>query len=297
MAKIILTSDSTSDLSLELKEKVNLHVVPLIVNIEGKEHKDGADIDSDYIYDSVARTGVLPKTAALSIGEFTEFFNSVRESEDDIILHFSISSGFSSSYQNSVLAASDMKNVYAFDSFNLSTGIGLQILEADRLIKEGLDIEDIIMRLQDYKERVDASFIIDKLDYLQKGGRCSAVTGLVANLLHLKPCIEVIDGKMGVTVSGVSKKVNPETGIPIAVEELKSLENFRDGMIWHESAGSLSVYNDDDNFYYKVDDERGVMITPNIAILPNTYQMGFSKDYTALLQDVVLYGEYVDRRN
>lgn len=198
MAKIILTSDSTSDLSLELKEKVNLHVVPLIVNIEGKEYKDGVDIDSDYIYDSVARTGVLPKTAALSIGEFTEFFNSVRESEDDIILHFSISSGFSSSYQNSVLAASDMKNVYAFDSFNLSTGIGLQILEADRLIKEGLDIEDIIMRLQDYKERVDASFIIDKLDYLQKGGRCSAVTGLVANLLHLKPCIEVVDGKMGV---------------------------------------------------------------------------------------------------
>ena len=198
MAKIILTSDSTSDLSLELKDKLNLHIVPLIVNIEGKEHKDGVDIDSDFIYDSVARTGVLPKTAALSIGEFTEFFNSVRESEDDIILHFSISSGFSSSYQNSVLAASDMKNVYAFDSFNLSTGIGLQILEADRLIKEGLDIEDIIMRLQEYKERVDASFIIDKLDYLQKGGRCSAVTGLVANLLHLKPCIEVIDGKMGV---------------------------------------------------------------------------------------------------
>ena len=106
----------------------------------------------------------------------------------------------------------------------------------------------------------------------------------------------VIDGKMGVTVSGVSKKINPETGIQIAVEELKDLKNFRDGMIWHESAGSLSVYNDDDNFYYKVDDERGVMITPNIAILPNTYQMGFSKDYTALLQDVELYGEYVDRR-
>lgn len=106
----------------------------------------------------------------------------------------------------------------------------------------------------------------------------------------------VIDGQMGVTVSGVSKEINPETGIPIAVEELKDLKNFKDGMIWHESAGSLSVYNDDDNFYYPVDAERGVMITPNIAILPNTYQMGFSKDYTALLQDVELYGEYVDRR-
>ena len=148
MAKIILTSDSTSDLSLELREKINLHVVPLIVNIEGKEHKDGVDIDSDYIYDSVARTGVLPKTAALSIGEFMEFFNSVRENDDDIILHFSISSGFSSSYQNSVLAGSDLKNVYSFDSQNLSTGIGLIILEADRLVKQGLEIEDIIMRLQ-----------------------------------------------------------------------------------------------------------------------------------------------------
>lgn len=198
MAKIILTSDSTSDLSLELREKINLHIVPLIVNIEGKEHKDGVDINSDFIYESVARTGVLPKTAALSIGEFTEFFESVRENDDDIILHFSISSGFSSSYQNSVLAGSDLKNVYSFDSQNLSTGIGLIILEADRLIKQGLEIEDIIMRLQEYKERVDASFIIDKLDYLQKGGRCSAVAGLVANLLHLKPCIEVKDGGMGV---------------------------------------------------------------------------------------------------
>ena len=198
MAKIILTSDSTSDLSLELREKINLHVVPLIVNIEGKEHKDGVDINSDFIYESVARTGVLPKTAALSIGEFTEFFESVRENDDDIILHFSISSGFSSSYQNSVLAGSDLKNVYSFDSQNLSTGIGLIILEADRLVKQGLEIEDIIMRLQEYKERVDASFIIDKLDYLQKGGRCSAVAGLVANLLHLKPCIEVKDGSMGV---------------------------------------------------------------------------------------------------
>ena len=102
--------------------------------------------------------------------------------------------------------------------------------------------------------------------------------------------------KMGVTVSGVSKKDNPETGNPLAVDELQDLKNFKDGMIWHESAGSLSVYNDDDNFYYPVDSDRGVMITPNIAILPNTYQMGFSKDYTALLQDVELYGEYVDRR-
>lgn len=105
-----------------------------------------------------------------------------------------------------------------------------------------------------------------------------------------------IGGKMGITVSGVSKKINPETGDSIACEELKSLENFKDGMVWRESAGTLSVYNDDDNFYYAVDENRGVKITPNIAILPNIYEMGFSKDYSRLLQDVELYGEYIDRR-
>lgn len=105
-----------------------------------------------------------------------------------------------------------------------------------------------------------------------------------------------MNGKMGVTVSGVSKAINEKTGIPLAVEELGSLEEFRDGMIWKRSAGSLSVYNDDDNFYYDCGEGRGVMVTPNIAILPNTYQMGFTKDYLMLLQDVELYGDYIDRR-
>lgn len=198
MAKIIITSDSTSDLSQELIEKIGLKIVPLIVNLEGKEYHDGVDITADGIYASVERTGKLPKTAALSIGEYLEFFDKVRDNEDDIILHFSISSGFSSTFNNSVLAVSELKNVYTFDSENLSTGIGLQILYAHRLIEEGLSIDEIIEKLNDYKKRVDASFIIDKLDYLHKGGRCSALTGLLATVLSLKPCIEVKDGKMGV---------------------------------------------------------------------------------------------------
>lgn len=198
MAKIILTSDSTSDLSQELIEKTGLKIIPLIVNVKGKEYRDGLDINPDDIYKSVEETGVLPKTAALSIGEYLEFFSNIRENDDDIILHFSISSGFSSTFNNSLLAIEELKNIYSFDSENLSTGIGLQILYAHRLVEEGLEIQEIIEKLNDYKTRVDASFIIDKLDYLQKGGRCSAVTGIVASILHLKPCIEVKDGKMGV---------------------------------------------------------------------------------------------------
>lgn len=200
MAKIILTSDSTSDLSKELIEKLDLKIIPLIVNLEGKEYHDGVDISSDDIYASVDRTGNLPKTAALSVGEYLDFFSSVRDNDDDIILHFSISSGFSSTFQNSVLAinSENLKNIYTFDSHNLSTGIGLQILYADRLVKEGLSIDEIVSRLENYRERVDASFVIDKLDYLRKGGRCSALVGVVANMLSLKPCIEVRDGKMDV---------------------------------------------------------------------------------------------------
>ena len=198
MAKIIITSDSTSDLSLELREKIGLKIIPLFVNLEGKEYRDGLDINPDDLYASVERTGKLPKTSAISVGEYLKFFDEVRENEDDIILNFSISSGFSSTFQNSLIAIEELKNVYCFDSRNLSTGVGLQILYAHRLIEEGLGIEEIIKRLNEYKDRVDASFIIDKLDYLQKGGRCSALVGVAANILSLKPCIEVKDGKMGV---------------------------------------------------------------------------------------------------
>ena len=198
MAKIILTSDSTSDLSKELIEKIGLKTIPLAVNLEGKQFKDGLDITPDDIYASVEKTGVLPKTAALSVGEYIEFFDKVRDNEEDVILHFSISDRFSSTYQNSLIAIEELKNIYSFNSHNLSTGIGLQILYAHRLIQEGLGINEIVEKLNDYKDRVDASFIIDKLDYLHKGGRCSAVVGVAANILHLKPCIEVKNGKMGV---------------------------------------------------------------------------------------------------
>ena len=108
----------------------------------------------------------------------------------------------------------------------------------------------------------------------------------------------ITDGKMGVTVSGVSKAINEKTGIPIAVEELGSLDNFKENMIWKRSAGAMSVYNDEDQFVYDAPDGSGsVVISPNVAILPTTYNMGFTKDYKMLLNDIELYGEYIDRRS
>lgn len=104
-------------------------------------------------------------------------------------------------------------------------------------------------------------------------------------------------GKMGITVAGVSKKINEETGISFAVEELKTLENFRVGMEWKKAGGTLSVYNDDDNILY-TDNDTGntIHITKNVAIVPTTYKMTYSKDYMLLLEEIKLYGDYQKER-
>ena len=118
--------------------------------------------------------------------------------KNDFVIHVCISLDFSCCYQNAKLAAADFDNVYVVDSRNLSTGHGLVVLEAERMAREGMEPDDIVAALHDLTGRVEASFILDRLDYMKKGGRCSAVTLLGANLLKLRPCIEVKDGKMGV---------------------------------------------------------------------------------------------------
>jgi DegV family protein with EDD domain len=118
--------------------------------------------------------------------------------EYDAVIHINLGSGFSSSYQNSCVAASEFDNVYCVDSMNLSSGQGFVVLKAAELAAGGMDAKQIVDALNELTTRVESSFLVDKLDYLAKGGRCSAVAALGANLLNLKPCIEVKNGKMGV---------------------------------------------------------------------------------------------------
>lgn len=198
MSKIIISSDSTSDLSKELIQKYDIKIIPLIVNIDGKQFRDGVDITPDEIYASVELTNQLPKTAAANVGEFIEYFEGLKENEDDEIISFTISSTMSSTYSSSVIAAEEVGNVYPIDSGNLSTGIGLLILEAARLRDEGKSAKEIVAHIESIKNKVDASFVVDNVDYLYKGGRCSAVARYGVTILHLKPCIEVKAGSMGV---------------------------------------------------------------------------------------------------
>ena len=195
--KIKILSDSTCDLSKELLEKYNIGLMPLTVIKDGKPYSDGINITPADIFAHVAAGGDLCTTTALNIGEYTDLFSKYTEEYDGVI-HINIGSGFSSCYQNACLAAEEFDNVYVIDSQNLSTGQGLVVLKACELSQSCDNLETIVEQLRSFTEKVEASFLLDQLKYMVKGGRCSSVAALGANLLNLKPCIEVKGGKMGV---------------------------------------------------------------------------------------------------
>lgn len=194
---IKITSDSTCDLSPELLKQYNIGLLPLTVIKNGEAFKDGVDITPADIFAHVASGGDLCSTTAINVGEYEEWFAKY-SGEYDGVLHISIGSGFSSSYQNAVIAAEDFENVRVVDSMNLTTGQGLIVLKACELAKECTTLDELKDKVQNFCARIETSFILDRLDYMVKGGRCSSVVALGANLLNLKPCIEVKDGKLTV---------------------------------------------------------------------------------------------------
>ncbi len=194
---IKIISDSTCDLSPELVAKYDIGIVPLIVVKDGKEFRDGVTITPADIFAHVAAGGSLCSTAALSMAIYQEEFEKYAGTCDGV-LHITIGSGFSSSYQNACLAADEFDNVRVVDSQNLSTGQGLVVLKACELAPTVSSLDELKEKLDAFTEKVEASFVVDKLDYLVKGGRCSSAAALGANLLNLKPCIEVRNGKMTV---------------------------------------------------------------------------------------------------
>lgn len=195
--KIKILSDSTCDLSPELLEKHSITLVPLTVIKNGEAFSDGVTITPAEIFAHVAAGGDLCSTTAMNIDGYSKYFSKFAPEYDGVI-HINIGSGFSSSHQNAKLAAEDFDNVRVIDSKNLSTGQGLVVLKACALADECDDLDELAQKLEDFTSKVEASFLLDRLDYMVKGGRCSAVVALGANLLNLKPCIEVRDGKMSV---------------------------------------------------------------------------------------------------
>lgn len=195
--KTLIFSDSTSDLPLELIKERDIKISPLTVVFNDEKHLDNVDITADNVYEYHKTTGQLAKTTATNIAEHEEFISNNLE-EGKGAVYFIISSDLSTSYNNARLAAEDFDNVYVIDSRNLSTGIGLQVLYAADLADKGLTAKEIYDEITSLTDRVDASFVVDTLEYLHQGGRCSSIAALGANLLKLRPCIQVKDGKMSV---------------------------------------------------------------------------------------------------
>ena len=194
--KIHFSADSTCDVSPEFLARYPVEILPLAVELEGKFYRDGVDLTPDTIISRVNAGAALPKTSAINVEEYREAFTRALETSDAVI-HFNISSDFSSCHQNACIAAEGL-NVWCIDSRNLSTGITMLLAEGFDRAEAGMEPEQIARELRARVDRVDVSFIVDRLDYLYKGGRCSALAMLGANMLHIRPCIEVKDGKMGV---------------------------------------------------------------------------------------------------
>ncbi len=195
---IIITGDSSNDLSKELIKKNDIKILPFNILMNDKEYLDGVNITSQMIIDNFNEKGTLPKTSAVSIESFKDFFTENLKNEDDRIIHFSISSEMSCSYENAVKASNEFDGrVKIVDSRSLSTGIGLLMLYACDLKNAGKSFEEIAEMVEKRISKVQASFVIDKLKFLHKGGRCSSLQLLGANLFNIKPSIEVKNGKMG----------------------------------------------------------------------------------------------------
>lgn len=195
--RIKIISDSTCDLSQAYVTQHDITLAPLTVIRNDRAYKDGVDITPADIFSHVAAGGALCSTSAVSVGDYEDLFARFSSDYDAVIL-INIGSGFSSSHQNALVAAQEYPNVHCVDSQNLSTGQGLVVVRAVELAENGATAQQILENLHAMIPKVEASFLVDKLDYLVKGGRCSSAAALGANLLNLKPCIEVRGGKMTV---------------------------------------------------------------------------------------------------
>ena len=254
-----IISDSTCDLSPELIAKYGIQIVPLHIVLGDKEYQDGASISPDEIYEWSDANKATPKTSALSLDEAYAVFKPVLEEGHEIVV-FSISSDMSTTNNVMRIAASDLDatdRVFVIDSQNLSTGIGLQVLEAAEMAAAGKSGAEIAAHIEAIRPKVRASFVVDTLTYLHRGGRCGGLAALAGAVLKLHPRIAVVDGKMGAgkKYRGVMKKVILEYAKDMEAE-LLSAESKR-VFITHSGCdeaaiGEVKAYLESLNYFEEI---------------------------------------------
>ncbi|MBR3844196.1 MAG: DegV family protein [Clostridia bacterium] len=256
--KVIISTDSTADLTPQLIEQYNIQVAPLGIEMGGKLYRDGLDITPDDLYAFHQETGTLAHSSAFSIGEYEDHFSALTKQGYDVV-HVGLADYLSCTLHNAQLAAEDMENVFVVNSKRLSTGIGLLVLRACELAQSGMGAKEISKTIAELAYHVDASFVVDTLEYLHAGGRCSGVAKFGANLLKIKPQIVVYDDKMD-TGKKYRGKINacraqyiedqlqdidnicldriflthsgmPQEDIDMALEKIRSVANFKEILV------------------------------------------------------------------
>ncbi len=195
---VMITADSTVDLSRELRERYGIPIIPLMITL-GEDHflDDGSSFTPLDMYERYHKDGSLPKTSAPGVQEFLDFFTPLVEQGYEIV-HVDISAELSNTFNAARLAAAELEGVYVVDSRMLSTGVGLLVIEGAECRDRGMSAREIAEHLESLTGKVSTSFVLDTLEFMWKGGRCSGVAALGANLLRLKPGLEMKDGKLGV---------------------------------------------------------------------------------------------------
>ena len=194
---VIITVDSTADLSVELIARYGIKIVPLTITLGDDVFLDGQGFTPLDMYERFRKDGTLPKTSAPGVQEFLDFFTPFVNDGYEVV-HLDISAELSNSFNAARLAAQELEGVYPVDSRMLSTGLGLLTIEGAECRDRGMGAREIAVHLQELIGKVSTSFVLDTLDFMRKGGRCSGVAAMAANLLQLKPALEMKDGKLGV---------------------------------------------------------------------------------------------------
>ena len=241
MSKILLSADSTCDLGAQLKEQHQVHYYPFHIILDGKDYQDNVDITPQDIFQAYYDRKLLPQTAAINVQEYLDYFTPFVEQGYEIV-HLNLGVALSSAHQNCVLAAKELPGVYPVDSCNLSTGIGHLVLDASDWIRQGLSAAEVAARLESRKSLVHSSFILDTLKFMSAGGRCSSITALGANLLNIKPCIEV-DNTSGAMHVGRKYRGTLDKVLPRYVKDtLQSYEKLNTGRLFITHSGIDESY-------------------------------------------------------
>lgn len=241
MNKIILSADSICDLNQELTETFKVNTTPYTIVIGKEMYKDNIDITPSDIYKSYSESKILPKTASINVNEYYNYFKPWVDEGYEVI-HITLGSVLTSSYNNCTLASSELDGVYTLDSQNLSVGTGLLVIKAAELIKEGLTAKEIVEELKKHRDKIHMSFILNTLEFLHAGGRCSKVSSMGANILKIKPVINV-DNTSGAMSLGNKYRGSLENSIIKYIKDkISSYDNINTDRIFIVHSGIDDSY-------------------------------------------------------